>query len=82
MTLAEDNGSTNHDQNTEMQTLSQWERVTLAKTKTLPPEETSKSISQSATEESLLHAESNFDSRKTYDPANFISKISWWCGKT
>ena len=64
-TLPENKYSTNHNQKTEMQTLSQSENLTFAKTKILPTEEASKSISHSTTKKSLLHAESNIDNKKT-----------------
>ena len=73
-TLLEDNDTTNDDQNAEMQTLSQSERATVGKAKTLPSEETSKSISQSTTNESPLDIESIIENRKIYDLADFISK--------
>ena len=63
-TLSENNNSTNHNQKTEIQTLSQSENLTFAKAKILPSEEASKSISHSTTKKSLLHAESNIDNRK------------------
>ena len=63
-TLLEDNDTTNDDQNTEMQTLSQSERVTFAKAKTLPSEEISMAISQSTTNKSQLDTESIIENRK------------------
>ena len=63
-TLLEDNGTTNNNQNTEMQTLSQSERVTFAKAKTLPSEEISMAISQSTTNKSQLDTESIIENRK------------------
>ena len=63
-TLLEDNGTTNNNQNTEMQTLSQSERVTFAKAKTLPSEEISMAISQSRTIKSQLDTESIIENRK------------------
>lgn len=63
-TLPENNNSTNHNQKTEMQTLSQSENLTFAKTKIFPSEEASKSISHSTTKKSLLHAESTLTTRK------------------
>ena len=63
-TLLEDNDTTNNNQNTEMQTLSQSERVTFAKAKTLPSEEISMAISQSTTNKSQLDTESIIENRK------------------
>ena len=63
-TLLEDNDTTNDHQNTEMQTLSQSERVTFAKAKTLPSEEISMAISQSTTNKSQLDTESIIENRK------------------
>ena len=63
-TLLEDNDTTNDGQNTEMQTLSQSERVTFAKAKTLPSEEISMAISQSTTNKSQLDTESIIENRK------------------
>ena len=57
-----------------MQTWSQSERITFAKAKTLPSEETSQAISQSTTNESPLDTESIINNRKIYDLADFISK--------
>ena len=73
-TLLEDNDTTNDDQNAEMQTLLQSERVTVGKAKTLPSEETSKAISQSTTNESPLDIESIIENRKIYDLANFKAR--------
>ena len=73
-TLLEDNDTTNDHQNTEMQTLSQSERATFAKAKTLPSEEIRKAISQSTTNESQPDTESIIENRKIYDLADFISK--------
>ena len=60
----EDNDTTNDHQNTEMQTLSQSERATFAKAKTLSSEEIRKAISQSTTNESQLDTESIIENRK------------------